>query len=98
MKTRSSRRPLAAVALATAVVLAAGALAPIEAAPARTGRHGRQPVAAAPATLSVLQHWVNRLLAAVGLPPATATPAGSAQSAPPPSAHDDNGAGIDPNG
>lgn len=97
MKKRSSSRPLAAVALATAVVLAAGTLAPTEAAPAR--RHGRQPAAAAaPTPLSALRLWVNRLLAAAGLSSAPIAPAGSTQSAPPPSTQDDNGAGIDPNG
>jgi hypothetical protein len=101
MKTRTSRRPLAAVALATAVVLAAGTLGRVEAATARHGRqtaiHGAAP--AAPAALAAVQHWVTRLLAAVGLAPAPpSTPAVPPASTTVPTVLDDNGAGIDPNG
>lgn len=97
MKTRSLRRPLAAVALAIAVVLASGA--PARAAGTTSARVARSRAPHA-APVPTFQQWVNRLLAAIGLPPVTSpngTGAGIATTTPqtPPN---DNGAGIDPNG
>lgn len=101
MKTRSSRRPLAAAALAIAVVLASGTLARSEAAgSAHAGRHGGQPAvqsAGAPA-FSAIQQWMNRVLAAIGRPPVATPTSGLTSTVPPPTAQTDNGAGIDPNG
>ena len=101
MKPRSSRRPLAAVAL-LAAVLVSGSLARAEAAsPARAGRHGRLSVArgAAPTAIATVQHWVSRLLAEVGLAPTPTSTHGGAATAPTQTTlSDDNGAGIDPNG
>jgi hypothetical protein len=103
MKTRSSRRPLVAVALATAVVLAFGTLAGA-ATSGQAARHGRRQAAhgavpAAPAALSTVQHWVSRLLAAAGLAPAPPTPPATTTHDPSTqTVLNDNGAGIDPNG
>ena len=101
MKTRSSRRLLAAVALVAAVLLA-GPLARAEAATSgRAVRQGRQTAAggAAPSAVSTVGRWVARLLADVGLAPNVPTPpATGGVSSTTQTASSDNGALIDPNG
>jgi hypothetical protein len=95
MKTRSWRRPLAVVAVAS-VVFGAGLVPAGAATTSRSARQVRQQSAPS-ATLATIQQWVNRLLAAVGLEPPPQT--GSVVTPPPPdTAQGDNGAGIDPNG
>jgi len=98
MKTRSWRRPLAVVAVAS-VVFGAGMVPAGAATTSRSARQVRQQSAhgAPSATLATIQQWVNRFLAAVGLEPPPQT--GSVVTPPPPdTAQGDNGAGIDPNG
>lgn len=94
------RRPLAAVALLA--VLASSPLALAEAASSgRTaGRHGRREATrgAASTTVSIVQSWVARLLAEVGLGPTQAPKTGDVTTAATQSSEGEIGAGIDPNG
>lgn len=101
MKTRSSRRLPAAVAVMAAILLS-GALAPAEAATSgRAVRQGRQAAAhgAAPSAATAVGRWVTRLLADIGLAPNAPTPpATGGVSSTTQTASSDNGALIDPNG
>jgi len=100
MKTRSSRRPLAAVALLAAVLLS-GSLARAEAATSASGRAGRQgrreaARGAAPAAIATVERWVAQLLADIGLAPTPTT--STTIDTTTQTTLSDNGAGIDPNG
>lgn len=98
MQTSSLRRPLAAAALALAVVLASGA--PARAAGTTSARAAQSRAPHAAPVPSAFQQWVNRLLAAIGLPPVTTAPNGTGAgiATTPQTLPNDNGAGIDPNG